>query len=138
MSKFQKLAQINKIANECVQDGDFELASKFHNEFLKVAQFDTMQPDPQVDLGQPAIQFIGALNKCPNFTKIISGAPTRENIPTYRPDASASTIRLVQELLGISPDGSLGPKTLSAMQTLLQKGQLDSMLTNGFKRKFNL
>ena len=39
MSKFQKLAQINKIANECVQDGDFELASKFHNEFMKIAQF---------------------------------------------------------------------------------------------------
>jgi LysM repeat protein len=38
MSKFQKLAQINKIANECVQDGDFILASKFHNEFMKVAQ----------------------------------------------------------------------------------------------------
>ena len=40
MSKFQKLAQINKIANECVQDGDFVLASKFHNEFLKIAQID--------------------------------------------------------------------------------------------------
>lgn len=38
MSKFQKLAQINKIANECVADGDFELASKFHNEFMKIAQ----------------------------------------------------------------------------------------------------
>jgi LysM repeat protein len=38
MSKFQKLAQINKIANECAQDGDFVLASKFHNEFMKVAQ----------------------------------------------------------------------------------------------------
>ena len=38
MSKFQKLAQINKIANECVQDGDFILASKFHNEFMKIAQ----------------------------------------------------------------------------------------------------
>jgi LysM repeat protein len=38
MSKFQKLAQINKIANECIQDGDYVLASKFHNEFMKVAQ----------------------------------------------------------------------------------------------------
>lgn len=38
MSKFQKLAQINKIANECIQDGDFVLASKFHNEFMKIAQ----------------------------------------------------------------------------------------------------
>ena len=38
MSKFQKLAQINKIANECVKDGDFVLASKFHSEFIKIAQ----------------------------------------------------------------------------------------------------
>ncbi len=38
MSKFQKLAKINKIANECVQDGDFVLSSKFHNEFMKIAQ----------------------------------------------------------------------------------------------------
>ncbi len=38
MSKFQKLAQINKIANECVQDGEFAMASKFHNEFMKIAQ----------------------------------------------------------------------------------------------------
>ena len=38
MSRFKKLAQINKIANECVQDGDFVLASKFHSEFMKIAQ----------------------------------------------------------------------------------------------------
>jgi hypothetical protein len=38
MSKFQKLAKINKIANECIQDGDFVLASKFHSEFMKIAQ----------------------------------------------------------------------------------------------------
>lgn len=38
MSKFQKLAAINKIANECIEDGDFVLASKFHNEFMKIAQ----------------------------------------------------------------------------------------------------
>lgn len=38
MSKFQKLAEINKIANKCVQDGDFVLASKFHNQFMKIAQ----------------------------------------------------------------------------------------------------
>lgn len=38
MSKFQKLAAINKIANECVQNNDFALALKFHNEFMKIAQ----------------------------------------------------------------------------------------------------
>ena len=40
MSRFKKLAQINKIANKCVQDGDFVLASKFHSEFMKIAQGD--------------------------------------------------------------------------------------------------
>jgi hypothetical protein len=40
MSKFNKLAQINKIANDCIQDGDFVLESKFHNQFMKIAQLD--------------------------------------------------------------------------------------------------
>ena len=39
MSKLNKLAQLNKIANDCIQEGDLELASKFHNEFMKIAQF---------------------------------------------------------------------------------------------------
>lgn len=38
MTKFEKLAELNKIANDCVQGGEFELASKFHNEFMKIAQ----------------------------------------------------------------------------------------------------
>ena len=38
MSKFQKLAAINKIANDCIEDGDLVLASKFHEEFMKIAQ----------------------------------------------------------------------------------------------------
>ena len=40
MSNFKKLAQLNKIANECIKDGDFELAARVHNEFMKIAQFD--------------------------------------------------------------------------------------------------
>jgi hypothetical protein len=44
MSRLQKLAQINKLANECLKDGDFVLASRFHNEFMKIAQ---VQQDPQ-------------------------------------------------------------------------------------------
>lgn len=38
MSKFQKLAAINKIANDCIQEGDYVLASRFHQEFMKIAQ----------------------------------------------------------------------------------------------------
>ena len=40
MSKLTRLAQINKIANDCIKDGDFELAAKFHNQFMRVAQVD--------------------------------------------------------------------------------------------------
>ena len=143
MSKFQKLAQINKIANECVQDGDFVLASKFHNEFLKIAQLDLGQPqsEPALQLDAPEIQFIAALQKCPNFMSTIANAPTlggRTDIPTYRPDASAVTVRLVQELLGMSADGAVGQKTLSAMRNLLNSGKLDQMLTQGFKNKFKI
>jgi hypothetical protein len=38
MSNFKKLAQLNKIANECIKDGDFVLAARVHNEFMKIAQ----------------------------------------------------------------------------------------------------
>ena len=38
MLKLNKLAQINKIANDCIKDGDFVLESKFHQEFMKIAQ----------------------------------------------------------------------------------------------------
>ena len=50
MSKYQKLAQINKIANECAQDGDFELASKFHNEFLKISQVQKTEDNTMITL----------------------------------------------------------------------------------------
>jgi murein L,D-transpeptidase YcbB/YkuD len=132
MSRFQKLAQINKIANECVADGDFVLASKFHSEFMKIAQ---------LDLGQPAIQFVGALAQAPNFSKIISEAPKiegRMDIPTFKPDASNATVSLVQGLIGLPADGNIGPKTLNAMKYLLDSGKLDATLTSGFKKKFKI
>ena len=45
MSKFNKLAQLNKIANDCIVDGDFVLESKFHQEFMKIAQRDDDAPN---------------------------------------------------------------------------------------------
>lgn len=38
MSKFEKLAALNNIANQCIEDGNFALASKFHEQFLRLAQ----------------------------------------------------------------------------------------------------
>ena len=65
MSKFQKLAKINKIANQCVQDGDFVLASKFHSEFMKIAQQDSQMP--QGDAGRILkSQFAKGMGYSPN------------------------------------------------------------------------
>lgn len=41
MSNFKKLAQLNKIANEFINDGDFNSAARVHNEFMKIAQAGT-------------------------------------------------------------------------------------------------
>ena len=38
MSKFEKLAYLNTLANDCAKDNDFSLASQFHSEFMKIAQ----------------------------------------------------------------------------------------------------
>jgi len=38
MKRFEKLAYLNTLANECIDDNDLITASKFHNEFMKVAQ----------------------------------------------------------------------------------------------------
>ncbi len=38
MKRFEKLAYLNTLANECLADNDIVLATKFHNEFMKVAQ----------------------------------------------------------------------------------------------------
>jgi hypothetical protein len=52
MSRLQKLAQINKLANECLKDGDFVLASRFHNEFMKIAQVPGVPGVPGGDAGR--------------------------------------------------------------------------------------
>ena len=63
MSTFQKLAKINKIANECIQDGDFVLGSKFHNEFMKIAQAGTGEYNgPEMQNAVKTIQSVLGVN----------------------------------------------------------------------------
>ena len=38
MKRFEKLAYLNTLANDCLADNDIIMASKFHNEFMKIAQ----------------------------------------------------------------------------------------------------
>ena len=63
MSNFKKLAQLNKIANECIKDGDFELAARVHNEFMKVAQSGTGEYNgPEMQRAVMSIQKILGVN----------------------------------------------------------------------------
>jgi hypothetical protein len=76
MSKFQKLAKINKIANECVQDGDFVLASKFHNEFMKIAQGPLMPLVPEDTL--PKEENMILLSRVAKGMGLSAGVPKEE------------------------------------------------------------
>ena len=38
MKRFEKLDYLNTLANDCLADNDIIMASKFHNEFMKIAQ----------------------------------------------------------------------------------------------------
>ena len=140
MSNFKKLAQLNKIANQCIKDGDFELAAQVHNEFMKIAQLEEAVM-PEDNSTTDAIVFAQALSKCPNFVKLLREAPTKARgteIPTFEPIANFNTVKLVQELLGLKADGALGPMTIKKMTDELNKGTLDQILTVGFRRKYRI
>jgi len=142
MTKLTKLAQLNKIANQCIQDGDFASAAKVHDEFLKIAQMEEPEAvQPEDNSTADALVFAQALSKCPNFVKLLREAPTRAggaNIPTFQPIANFNTIKLVQELLGLRPDGALGSMTINKMVNSLNEGTLDQVLTVGFRKKYKI
>jgi hypothetical protein len=93
MSKFQKLAKINKIANECIQDGDFVLASKFHSEFMKIAQMDP-SPDTYRANG-------------PNMQKAIGAIQSNLLLPADGLFGPSTAYAIVKALDGIAPEQNL-------------------------------
>ena len=92
MSKFQKLSQINKIANKCFQDRNFILASKFHNEFMKIAQMES--PDTYRANG-------------PNMQKAIGAIQSNLLLPADGLFGPSTAYAIVKALDGIAPEQNL-------------------------------
>ncbi len=125
MDKLNELKALAELAEQLENNGHYIEANTVHNRFLRLAQ---------VDLNP--VLFFDALKKSTNFTTLLRQAPSMYKVPTFAVDASDATVSLVQELLGLPVDGSPGPMTISKMAEL--GGSLDSVLTAGFRRKFNI
>ena len=108
MSKFQKLAQINKIANECVQDGNFVLASNFHNEFMKIAQMDS----------QNTYRANG-----PNMQKAIGAIQSNLLLPTDGLFGPSTAYAIVKALDGIAPEQNLDKAYVQRAREFVQSLQ---------------
>ena len=129
MNRLSELKALAELAEQLEENGHFVEANVVHNKFMKLSQF-----DKELKYNVP---FIRALQqKAPNFTTLLRQAPAMYDVPTFAVDASPATVALVQELLGLPADGKVGDMTLSKMA---EKGKtLDSELTAGFRRKFNI
>ena len=129
MDKLNELKALADLAQQLEDNGHFVEANVVHQKFIRLSQFDN-----ELKYNVP---FIAALQqKAPNFTTLLRQAPAMYNVPTFAVDASPATVSLVQELLGLPADGKVGPMTLSKMAKM--GGSLDSALTAGFRRKFNI
>jgi len=123
MDKLNELKALADLAQQLEDNGHYVEANTVHNKFIRLAQLQD-------------VPFVLALQKATNFTTLLRQAPAMYDVPTFAVDASDATVSLVQELLGLPVDGTVGPMTLSKMAKM--GGSLDSALTSGFRRKFNI
>ena len=129
MEKLSELKALAELAGQLEDNGHFVEANVVHQKFIRLSQFDN-----ELKYNVP---FIAALQqKAPNFTTLLRQAPAMYDVPTFAVDASPATVALVQELLGLPADGEVGDMTLSKMAKM--GASLDSALTAGFRRKFNI
>ena len=123
MNRLSELKALAELAEQLEENGHFVEANVVHNKFIRLAQLQD-------------VPFFMALKGATNFTTLLRQAPAMYDVPTFAVDASPATVALVQELLGLPADGKVGDMTLSKMS---EKGKaLDSALTAGFRRKFNI
>ena len=123
MDKLNELKALADLAQQLEDNGHFVEANTVHNKFIRLAQLQD-------------VPFVLALQKANNFTTLLRQAPAMYDVPTFAVDASNATVALVQKLLGLPADGKVGPMTLSKMAKM--GGALDSTLTKGFRRMFNI
>jgi len=123
MNRLSELKALAELAEQLEENGHFVEANVVHNKFIRLAQLQD-------------VPFFMALKGATNFTTLLRQAPAMYDVPTFAVDASPATVALVQELLGLPADGKVGKMTLSKMAELGKA--LDSELTAGFRRKFNI
>ena len=123
MNRLSELKALAELAEQLEENGHFVEANVVHNKFIRLAQLQD-------------VPFFMALKGATNFTTLLRQAPAMYDVPTFAVDASPATVALVQELLGLPADGEVGDMTLSKMAKM--GASLDSALTAGFRRKFNI
>ena len=123
MEKLSELKALAELAGQLEDNGHFVEANVVHQKFIRLAQLQD-------------VPFFMALKGATNFTTLLRQAPAMYDVPTFAVDASPATVALVQELLGLPADGKVGNMTLSKMAEMGKA--LDSALTTGFRRKFNI
>ena len=125
MNRLSELKALAELAEQLEENGHFVEANMVHNKFMKLSQLKT------------AVPFIAAIQQnAPNFVTLLRQAPAMYDVPTYAIDNSKATVALVQEVLGLPADGAIGNVTVSKMAEMGKS--LDSVLTAGFRRKFNI
>jgi hypothetical protein len=107
MSKFEKLAAIDKIANECIQDGDFVLASKFHNEFMKIAQV-VQTEENRYRANGPAMQ------------KAVANIQTNLGVSADGMFGPSTAYAIVKALDGIAPEPTLDKAYVQRARAFVQ------------------
>lgn len=135
MSKFQKLAALNKIANECVQDGDLELASKFHDEFMKIAQFQGDQQaifKSRVAKGMGLTPDVSDAELLANVVRICDYIkPERLRDPAQAPSPNNVMLR---SMMGATPQNSYADEYWAACTNSFNSITSETMKSN-FKTK---
>lgn len=165
MSKFNKLAALNEIAEQLEKAGHSVEASLVHKQFMKLAQMgDEMATIPtkqmtdeilsdgsaEVETDQDPNSFKDLLETyAPTFLKLCKVHPTRVKgylVDTYSSEQNYDNVKFVQELLlaspylkdkkGLQANGRFGPNTARVMSELQRL--LNKILFDAYAAKFKI
>jgi hypothetical protein len=156
MERISELKALAELAEQLEDNGHLLEANLVHQQFMKIAAGPAMGAMPMGDMPMDAeaaspvtpdldlglkTQFSVALKQyAPKFVQLLAYAP-RFGAPTFNVDtADASTVGLIQSMLGVKTDprnrGVVGDATLQAIMN--NQTNLDKMLFNKFAGMYKL
>lgn len=163
MSKFNKLAALNEIAEQLEKAGHSVEAALVHKQFMKLAQMgDEMVTIPTKEMSDEALgeetaemeadpaSFTELLTSyAPTYLKLARVYPKRVGgwlMDVYTAEENYSNVKLVQELLlaspylkdksGLQANGKFGPNTKRVMSDLQRL--LNKILFDAYAKKFKV